>query len=64
MFLQKLLGKISAKKLAGLNLFCIIYTSEIEYDLQGRVKFPTGGNAAKAVSPRAYADPVRFRGRQ
>jgi len=34
------------------------------YNLQGRVWFPTGGNAASSVSPRAKADSVRFRGRQ
>lgn len=32
-----------------LVLVCLV----IEYNLQGRVKVPTGGNAAKAVSPRA-----------
>jgi len=30
----------------------------IEYNLQGRVKFPTGGNAILIVSPRAKADLV------
>jgi len=28
------------------------------------VKVPTGGNVACAISPRAKADPVRFRSRQ
>jgi len=34
------------------------------YNLQGRVQFPTGGNADNSASPRAKADSVRFRGRQ
>jgi hypothetical protein len=32
-----------------LVLVCLV----IEYNLQGRVRIPTGGNAARAVSPRA-----------
>ena len=36
----------------------------IAVNLQGRAKFPTGGNADNTQSPRAKADPVRIRGRQ